>query len=101
MQVKDGVSWTALEYFKWLQGPEGQKVSQQEDLVIMPVSIVYTDKSRYRSSVIVKYGKPINVAQYAQQFLSANEGADKKAVKRLTRDIGTSLVQMTINAKDW
>ena len=101
MQVKDGVSWTALEYFKWLQGPEGQKVSQQKELVIVPASIVYTDKSRYRSSVVVKYGEAINVAEYAQQFLSTEEGESKKAVKKLTRDVGISLIQMTVNAKDW
>ncbi|KAF8326546.1 uncharacterized protein EI90DRAFT_2999108 [Cantharellus anzutake] len=101
MQVKDGVSWTALEYFKWLQGPEGQKVPPQEDLVIVPASIVYTDKSRYRSSVVVEYGKPIKVAEYARQFLSGDESVAKRAVKSLTRDIGTSLVQTTINAKNW
>lgn len=53
MQVKDGVSWTALEYLKWLETPEGQKCKER-DVVIVPCSIVYTDKSRYRSSVVVE-----------------------------------------------
>jgi glycerol-3-phosphate O-acyltransferase / dihydroxyacetone phosphate acyltransferase len=54
MQIKDGVSWTALEYFKWLQGPEGRN-AYQVDLLIVPVSLVYTEKARYRSSVVVEY----------------------------------------------
>ena len=54
MQVKDGVSWTALEYYKWLQTPEGLKCKER-DLVVVPCSLVYTDKSRYRSSAVVEY----------------------------------------------
>lgn len=119
MQIKDGVSWTALEYYKWLQGPDGAKARGQKDLVIIPASLVYTEKSRYRSSVVVKYvhstpslptrlltiwtrfGKAINVADYVQQFLSSEEGAPRTAVKKLTKDIGTELVKMTLNAPDW
>jgi glycerol-3-phosphate O-acyltransferase/dihydroxyacetone phosphate acyltransferase len=54
MQVKDGVSWTALEYYKWLQTQEGPKF-KVHDLVVVPCSLVYTDKSRYRSSAVVEY----------------------------------------------
>lgn len=117
MQIKDGVSWTALEYFKWLQGPDGA-TAKGGDPVIVPASLVYTDKARYRSSVVVecvikpylvcvtniyagRYGKPISLAEYAQQFLSPEEGAARTAVKSLTKEIGTKLVQMTVNAPNW
>jgi len=124
MQVKDGVSWTALEYFKWLQTPEGLECKER-DLVVVPCSIVYTDKSRYRSSAVVeyvgisfvgdlssyspcvricstnRYGQPIHVADYAAEFLSGAEGAEKTTVKRLTKEIGSQLVEMTINAPNW
>jgi glycerol-3-phosphate O-acyltransferase/dihydroxyacetone phosphate acyltransferase len=53
MQVKDGIAWTALEYTKWLRGDEGRK-SGGKDVVVVPVSIVYTNKSKYRSSVVVE-----------------------------------------------
>lgn len=48
-----------------------------------------------------RYGKPIHIAEYAAKFLSGVEGAEKAAVKTLTKDIGTQLVDMTINAPDW
>lgn len=47
MQVKDGAAWAALEYTKWAteNGHSGDPVR------IIPVSIVYTNKSKYRSRV--------------------------------------------------
>ena len=48
-QVKDGASRAALEYMRWL-GERG-KDKQGEKLQIIPVGIVYTDKSQYQSRV--------------------------------------------------
>ncbi|KAF8322176.1 hypothetical protein DL93DRAFT_2072008 [Clavulina sp. PMI_390] len=100
MQIKDGISWTALEYFKWLETPEGQK-SPTKEVTIVPCSIVYTDKSRYRSRAVVEYGEPISVRDYAAQFLSGEEGAEKAAVKELTKQWATHIVRSTLNAPDW
>lgn len=47
IQVKDGVAWAALEYMKWTKSL-GPGVSE---IVVVPVGIVYTDKSMYRSRV--------------------------------------------------
>jgi hypothetical protein len=54
MQVKDGVAWSALEYMKWnkLREKKGEKAAP--NAVVIPVGIVYTEKSRYRSGVIVE-----------------------------------------------
>lgn len=54
MQVKDGVAWSTLEYMKWnrLRKEKGEKAG--EDAVVIPVGIVYTEKSRYRSGMIVQ-----------------------------------------------
>lgn len=52
MQVKDGAAWAALEYTRWLkQNPD----IAQQDVTILPVSIVYTDKTKYRSGVRFHY----------------------------------------------
>lgn len=51
--------------------------------------------------MLVRYGKPISLGDYAKQFLSGAEGAEKASVKMLTKEIGTRLVEMTINAPDW
>jgi len=52
MQVKDGAAWAALEYTRWAkENPD--KVRTNEDVVVVPAAIVYTNKSKYRSSVSV------------------------------------------------
>ena len=49
MQVKDGAAWAAMEYTKWARD-NASKASPKE-VMIVPVSIVYTNKTKYRSSV--------------------------------------------------
>ncbi|CEL60758.1 hypothetical protein RSOLAG1IB_03997 [Rhizoctonia solani AG-1 IB] len=101
MQVKDGVAWSALEYMKWnkLREKKGEKAAP--NAVVIPVGIVYTEKSRYRSGVIVEFGKPITVDQYESQFLSDEEGAARTCAKDLTRQIKSQMLSLTINAPDW
>ncbi|KAI0075672.1 hypothetical protein K474DRAFT_1624234 [Panus rudis PR-1116 ss-1] len=97
MQVKDGAAWAALEYTKWCteSGHSGEPVK------IIPVSIVYTNKSKYRSKVVVYYGKPITMDHFKEEFFSTAEGAPRNAVKRLTAQIEKQLTETTINAPDW
>jgi glycerol-3-phosphate O-acyltransferase/dihydroxyacetone phosphate acyltransferase len=38
---------------------------------------------------------------YKEQFFSGIEGAQRAAVKRLTRTIEDELIEATINAPDW
>lgn len=99
MQVKDGAAWAALEYAK-LQREQPQG-NGSKGIVIVPVAIVYTNKSKYRSDVLVDYGKPIVVDDYLSEFLSEDEGAARSAAKRLTRDIENWLIKSTVNAPDW
>lgn len=134
MQVKDGAAWAALEYCKWLQNNPGK--ASDTKVVIVPSAIVYTNKSKYRSSVrhvtshsyalrlkkslyrllwskdtkarlrfftdpCIRFGRPITMDEYMEQFLSSEEGASRAAVKRLTRKIQDELVEATINAPDW
>jgi glycerol-3-phosphate O-acyltransferase/dihydroxyacetone phosphate acyltransferase len=55
MQVKDGVAWSALEYMKWTKDKARAGQSEPaQDLVVIPAGIVYTDKSKYRSSAIIE-----------------------------------------------
>ncbi|KAF9241788.1 hypothetical protein BU15DRAFT_73132 [Melanogaster broomeanus] len=97
MQVKDGAAWAALEYTKWAaeRGNNGPEVK------IVPAALVYTNKSKYRSDVIMEFGAPISMEEYKEQFFSDVEGAARSAVKRLTRTIERQLVETTINAPDW
>jgi hypothetical protein len=38
---------------------------------------------------------------FEQQFLSEDEGANKLAVKRLTKTLELEMMKLTINAPDW
>jgi hypothetical protein len=38
---------------------------------------------------------------YEKEFMSGEEGANKHAVKRLTRAIEVELLKTTLNAPDW
>ncbi|KIP01621.1 hypothetical protein PHLGIDRAFT_38237 [Phlebiopsis gigantea 11061_1 CR5-6] len=97
MQVKDGAAWAALEYTKWRR----ENGNKGDPVAIVPAAIVYTDKSKYRSRVIMEFGEPITMDRFVDQFLSPDEGASRAAVKRLTATIEQALVQATINAPDW
>ncbi|KAI7905363.1 uncharacterized protein BX663DRAFT_583279 [Cokeromyces recurvatus] len=91
-KFKDGASFAALEY---------AKINQEEGLhkyaPILPVGIVYPEKSKYRSNVIVKYGKPI----YVEQLLPLYLEDPKKAAKELTKLLEESIEQLTVNAPNW
>lgn len=53
--MKDGTSWSALEYVRYLKGSEenpGPKEGKRA--VVIPVGIAYVDKQKYRSRVVVR-----------------------------------------------
>ncbi|KAJ7502446.1 hypothetical protein B0H11DRAFT_2223360 [Mycena galericulata] len=98
MQIKDGAAWAALEYTKWAEGTPEKKL---KPVVVVPTAIVYTNKSKYRSDVVVEFGRPITMDPYIEQFSSEVEAAPRTAVKRLSGAIEASLVSATINGPDW
>ncbi|OSC96560.1 glycerol-3-phosphate-acyltransferase [Trametes coccinea BRFM310] len=101
MQVKDGAAWAALEYTKWARENPDKVAKGAEKVLIIPAAIVYTNKSKYRSQVIMEFGQPIAMDEYFEQFMSQEEGAPRAAVKRLTAAIERELTEATINAPDW
>ncbi|KAF9452363.1 glycerol-3-phosphate-acyltransferase [Macrolepiota fuliginosa MF-IS2] len=99
MQVKDGAAWAALEYTKWAH--ENADKAAAQEVQVIPVAIVYTNKSKYRSGVIMEFGQPIKMDAYKEQFFSSQEGAPRAAVKRLTQAIEKELIEASVNAPDW
>lgn len=89
---KDGTSFAALEYAK-MNYEEGKKLFAP----VVPVGIVYPEKSKYRSVVIVKYGKPIPVEPLIPLYLED----PKKAAKQLTKMTEEAMEKLTVNAPDW
>ncbi|KAI8143565.1 hypothetical protein BJV82DRAFT_514853 [Fennellomyces sp. T-0311] len=96
---KDGASFAALEYAKLLDEDPRPNAdgSKPRRAAILPVGIVYPEKSKYRSVAIVKYGKPIHVDSYMETYLQD----PKKAAKQLTADLTSATEALTVNAPDW
>ncbi|KAJ9102947.1 hypothetical protein QFC19_004503 [Naganishia cerealis] len=101
LPFKDGVAWAALEYVKFLNGAADGTVRKGKKAVIIPVGITYLDKAKYRSSIVVEYGVPITTDSFEEEFLSEDEGANKLAVKRLTKTLELEMMKLTVNGPDW
>ncbi|UZJ54094.1 hypothetical protein CBS101457_003414 [Exobasidium rhododendri] len=67
--MKAGAAWAALEYAKHLVD-EGADDPTRTKLLIVPASINYTDKSRFRGRALFKFGPAFSVDQYTEEFLS-------------------------------
>ncbi|KAH7097251.1 acyltransferase [Auriculariales sp. MPI-PUGE-AT-0066] len=97
-QIKDGASWTSLEFAKYVRD---NAITNLKPLKLVPAALVYTNKGKYRSSVFVEFGAPIELEQLEAEFLNGEEGATKRAVKKLSQEIEARLVDLSINAPDW
>jgi glycerol-3-phosphate O-acyltransferase/dihydroxyacetone phosphate acyltransferase len=51
--------------------------------------------------LLLRYGAPITMDAFEEQFLSEEEGANKLAVKRLTKTLELEMMKLTVNAPDW
>ncbi|TBU45439.1 acyltransferase [Dichomitus squalens] len=103
VQVKDGASRAALEYVKWAKETKG---GQGKRLKIVPVGIVWTDKTQFQSRVCVRWGEAIDVEAFAAEHASKGDAGNdepdsRDAVKALTAEIEKRLLGLTINAPDW
>lgn len=50
---------------------------------------------------MTRFGEPISMDEYEQQFLSSDPQLVRAAVKGLTHRIEGELIRFTINAPDW
>ncbi|CAL1710965.1 unnamed protein product [Somion occarium] len=98
--LKGGVARVALEYLKW-QTSRSDANGQLKHLNVVPVGIMYTDKSRYQSRVCVRFGPPVYFQHHASQYSAASADHAREMVGALTFDIEQSLRALTINAPNW
>ncbi|KAJ6494808.1 hypothetical protein C8R47DRAFT_974336 [Mycena vitilis] len=103
VQILSGAAWAALEFMRSQHAGE-----KNGSVVIVPVGIVYTDKSKFRSRVnelifFFRYGLPIDMASYvsSSMFDSRDPEAERAVVKTAMKDVEAQLLKMTINAPDW
>lgn len=79
---KPGAALLALDYLEQ-EGNHGR-------LTIVPVGLHYEEKDRFRSSVRVRFGPPLDVARW----LESNPGADRTALKK---EIESRVRALTLN----
>ncbi|CAO0791978.1 unnamed protein product [Mucor circinelloides] len=98
-KLKDGASFVALEYAKALKDkPRYNRHGKlAKPAVIVPVGIVYSEKSKYRSVIIVRFGKPIQMEEYLADF----DKAPKATAKLVTKALENALLSLTVNSPDW
>ena len=85
--LKTGAARIALE-----AGAEGAP-----DLRVIPVGLVYEDKERFRSRVLVQVGEPIDPAPQQAEYASA----PRAAVRALTARIAAGLESVTAPFASW
>ncbi|KAI0717400.1 acyltransferase [Cerioporus squamosus] len=95
-QIKDGASRAALEYVNWARERKGK---QEKRLLVVPVGIVYTDKTQYQS-------RPIDVEAFAEERIAQDadgklQVGSREVIKALSAEIEKHMLDLTINAPDW
>ncbi|KAJ7104178.1 glycerol-3-phosphate-1-acyltransferase [Mycena belliarum] len=97
-QILSGAAWAALEFMR-----SQHTTGNTQSVVIIPVGIVYTNKSKFRSRVHIEYGYPIDMASYVSpsMFAAVDVDAERLVVKAVMQDVETQLKKMTINGPDW
>ncbi|GAW07945.1 glycerol-3-phosphate o-acyltransferase [Lentinula edodes] len=85
VQVMPGAARAAVEYEIW------RRRNQGEDIVIIPVGIVYTDKSRYQSRLKVQYGSPISVKEYLDESFSSSTSSSSSSLSSSNASISSSM----------
>ncbi len=66
------------------------------DLKVIPVGLYYTSKTRFRSEVLLFFGKPLEVLPVEPD---ENGGPPREAVRELTDRIEEALLEVTVNAE--
>lgn len=65
---------------------------------IVPCGFYYTNPKRFRSSVLIQFGEPIEVGE---ERLAHWKEDERGAVRALTDDLEMAIRALTVNAEDW
>ncbi|MEO1370390.1 MAG: 1-acyl-sn-glycerol-3-phosphate acyltransferase, partial [Acidobacteriota bacterium] len=73
-----------------------------EPVTVVPVGLTFTQKGRFRSSVLVQAGEPVVFRHGAvEEAAEASEEEEELAVRRYTDDILQGLESVTLNMDSW
>ncbi len=87
-EIKNGAARMALELEHRHKGKLGLK--------IVPMGLNYAAKERYRSELLVNFGKPIEAASYLADY----EEKKRERIRELTADIESRLKELILHISD-
>lgn len=70
-------------------------------IVMIPTGLIYFNRDRFRSSVLIQFGEPIDVTTAQTVSPEHREDADRVLVKQLTEQLDLQLRGLTVNAASW
>ncbi|KAJ3740452.1 hypothetical protein DFH05DRAFT_1508887 [Lentinula detonsa] len=94
VQVMPGAARAAVEYDIW------RRQKGEQDVVIVPVGIVYTDKSRYQSRLVVRYGTPINVKAYCDELFAPSTSVTSSMFSSLSSLSANSSINPALSSQE-
>ena len=69
-----------------------------EDVYIVPCGLNYIHRHRFRSQVLIEYGRPIAIDE---RWMLDYQRDEKETTVRLTDELARALTGVTLNAPDW
>ncbi|SPO30363.1 uncharacterized protein UTRI_05827 [Ustilago trichophora] len=101
--LKMGAAWAALEYSRYLQlqgeGEEGKaKGKPRTEVKILPSAVVFDDKSVFRSRAVLRFGQPISLDNYIEEFLSSPPPSDEVTAEKKGATTGVGKEDGTVPA---
>lgn len=77
------------------------KFGHEKPVYIVPVGLEYGDYFRYRSTVLVTYGKPINVTEFMKEHEGENEAVIINMLKETMSERMASLISYVPDNEDY
>ena len=68
------------------------------DVKIIPCGLNYIHRHRFRSQVLIEFGRPMTIDD---DLLKKYQDNEQDAVRELTENLTTALTNVTLNAPDW
>lgn len=92
-QLSKGIFHIALEGNK--------QFGNEKPVYIVPVGLEYGDYFRFRSTILVNYGKPINVTEYVKEHEDLNEAVIINNLKTILTERMASLITYIPDNEDY
>lgn len=68
------------------------------DVTLVPCGLNYMHRHRFRSQVLIEFGRPVTISR---EMIDVYEADEQAAVRKLTDDLAEMLKEVTLNAPDW